>query len=262
LFRDLQLRENSTADFDVILVGSDGRRASVRGAKWELVRLEQRWQWYSRDGYWTYEPMTLTRKVAAGVVDIGVDEPARVSAKVDWGRYRLEVASPEPGGPVSNIVFTAGWYADEGADSPEVLELALDKPTYTAGEIAKLKIADRQGGRVLVSVLGEGLLATQEVEVPAGGGEVSIPVESTWGPGAYVTAMLYRPMDEKAKRMPSRAIGVKWLPIDQSARTLKVALGAPAQVRSGTSLTVPVTIDGLATGEEARVTLAAVDLGI
>ncbi|HEX7075591.1 MAG TPA: MG2 domain-containing protein, partial [Hyphomicrobiaceae bacterium] len=262
LFRDLQLRENSTAEFDVILVGSDGRRASVRGAKWELVRLEQRWQWYSRDGYWTYEPMTLTRKVAAGVVDIGVDEPARVSAKVDWGRYRLEVASPEPGGPVSNIVFTAGWYADEGADSPEVLELALDKPTYTAGEIAKLKIADRQGGRVLVSVLGEGLLASQEMELPAGGGEVSIPVERTWGPGAYVTAMLYRPMDEKAKRMPSRAIGVKWLPIDQSARTLSVALEAPAQVRSGTTLSVPVKITGLSEGEEARVTVAAVDLGI
>jgi hypothetical protein len=262
LFRDLQLRENSTAEFDVILVGSDGRRASVRGAKWELVRLEQRWQWYSRDGYWTYEPMTLTRKVAAGVVDIGVDEPARVSAKVDWGRYRLEVASPEPGGPVSNIVFTAGWYADEGADSPEVLDVALDKRTYTAGEIAKLKIADRQGGRVLVSVLGEGLLASQEMELPAGGGEVSIPVERTWGPGAYVTAMLYRPMDEKAKRMPSRAIGVKWLPIDQSARTLSVALEAPAQVRSGTTLSVPVKITGLSEGEEARVTVAAVDLGI
>ncbi len=74
--------------------------------------------------------------------------------------------------------------------------------------------------------------------------------------------MLYRPMHERAKRMPSRAIGVKWLPIDQSARTLSVELGAPQQVRSGLQLTVPVKLGGLAAGEEARVTVAAVDLGI
>ena len=40
--------------------------------------------------------------------------------------------------------------------------------------------------------------------------------------GAYVTALLYQPMDETQKRMPSRAIGIKWLPVDQSARRLKV----------------------------------------
>lgn len=262
LFRDLQTGEGADTEFDVILLDGESRRASVKGAKWELVRLEQRWQWYSRDGYWTYEPITLTRKIAGGVIDIGNDKPARISTKVDWGRYRLEVAAPETGGPVSNIVFSAGWYADEEADNPEMLEVALDKPTYKAGEVAKLKIAARQGGRALVAVLGEGLLASREVELPAGGGEIAIPVESNWGPGAYVTAMLYRPMDEKAKRMPGRAIGMKWLPIDQSARTLSVELSAPQQVRSGASLTVPVKIGGLAAGEEARVTVAAVDLGI
>ena len=74
--------------------------------------------------------------------------------------------------------------------------------------------------------------------------------------------MLYRPLDERPKRMPSRAIGVQWLALDQAPRTLKVALGAPEKIKSGTTLTVPVKIDGLAAGEEARVTVAAVDLGI
>ena len=44
-----------------------------------------------------------------------------------------------------------------------------------------------------------------------------IQVSSDWSPGAYVTVMLYRPMDEKAKRMPSRALGLRWLAVDQSA---------------------------------------------
>ena len=43
-----------------------------------------------------------------------------------------------------------------------------------------------------------------------------------WGTGAYVLASLYKPMDVKAKRMPSRAMGVAWFGIDRAARTLDV----------------------------------------
>ena len=51
--------------------------------------------------------------------------------------------------------------------------------------------------------MSSGLASTQEVDLPAGGGEVPIRVSDDWNPGAYVTVMLYRPMDEKAKRMPA-----------------------------------------------------------
>ena len=101
------------------------------------------------------------------------------------------------------MVFSAGYYADEAADSPEVLDVALDKPSYRAGETARVKIATRMAGRALIAVMSSGLASTQEVDVPAGGGEVPIRVRDDWSPGAYVTVMLYRPMDEKAKRMPS-----------------------------------------------------------
>ena len=46
-------------------------------------------------------------------------------------------------------------------------------------------------------------------------------------------------MDESLKRMPSRAIGVQWLGLDQAANTLNVELGAPEKIKSGTTLTVP-----------------------
>ena len=111
-------------------------------------------------------------------------------------------------------------------------------------------------------MLGTGLDLMKEVEIAKGGGEVEIPVSDTWGPGAYVTALLYRPLDEVQKRMPSRAIGIRWLPIDQSGRELKVAVTLPEKVKSGSKLTVPLKIEGLAPGEDARVAVAAVDLGI
>ena len=43
-----------------------------------------------------------------------------------------------------------------------------------------------------------------------------------WGPGAYVTAVLYRPMDIAAKRMPGRAIGLAWAGVDPAERDLDV----------------------------------------
>src|SRR5258706_5819579 len=254
--------EGETANFDVIMLDGEGRPAAAGGIRWELVRLDTRWQWYSRDGQWAYEAVPATRKVPKGTMDVGAARPARIKAKADWGRSRLEVTATGPDAPVSSLLFNAGWYADETADSPEMLDVALDKPTYKAGETAKVRIATRQGGRALVTVLGSGLLASREAEIPQGGGEVALPVEEAWNPGAYVTVMLYRPLDEKAKRMPSRAIGVKWLGLDQTSRTLSVTLGADAKVKSAANLVVPVKLGGLAAGEDARVTVAAVDLGI
>ena len=89
-----------------------------------------------------------------------------------------------------------------------------------------------------------------------------IRVGESWNPGAYITVALYRPMDEKAKRMPSRAMGLRWLSVDQAARTVGVSLDVPEKVKSGSMLTVPIKLTGLAAGEEARVTVAATDVGI
>src|SRR2546423_6210290 len=62
--------------------------------------------------------------------------------------------------------------------------------------------------------------------------------------------------------MPGRAIGVQWFSVDRKARTLGVNLGLPALLRPNSTLRIPVKIDGLAAGEEARVVVAAVDVGI
>src|SRR5256714_10011327 len=62
--------------------------------------------------------------------------------------------------------------------------------------------------------------------------------------------------------MPGRAIGVQWLSVDRKAHTLGVNLGLPALLRPNSSLRIPVKLDGLAAGEDARIVVAAVDVGI
>ncbi len=255
--------ENETAGFEVVALDGTSRRIAGSGLKWELARLDTSWQWYSRNGNWAYEAVTLTHRVAEGTLDVTAEAPAKLAMPIAYGRYRLEIASPAPDGPATSFVFNAGWHTSEDApDSPEMLDVALDKPTYKPGDTAKLRIASKQGGKALVAVLGNGLLDMKEVDLAKGGGEVELKVGETWGAGVYAAALLYRPMDEAAKRMPGRSIGVAWLGLDPAARTLGVALDVPDKIKSGETLTVPVKIAGLEPGEETRVTVAAVDVGI
>ncbi|HUC46869.1 MAG TPA: MG2 domain-containing protein, partial [Hyphomicrobiaceae bacterium] len=262
LIKGGQAEQGEAARFEAIVVGADGTPVEAKGLKWELRRLESRWQWYSRDGAWNFESVTSTRRIASGTADASAGAPAKIETKVDWGRYRLEVSTADGSGIISSVVFSAGYYAEESADSPEVLDVALDKLAYKPGETARLKIASRVAGRALVAVMGSGLANTQEVDVPAGGSEIPLRVSDEWSPGAYVAVMLFRPMDEKSKRMPSRALGLRWLAIDQTPRMLNVRLDAPERVKSGSTLAVAVKVAGLGSGEEAHITVAATDVGI
>jgi uncharacterized protein YfaS (alpha-2-macroglobulin family) len=259
-----QLNEDETATFDVIALDEASKRVVAKGVRWELSRLDTTWQWYNHSGNWQFEAQTITRKIANGTADLTAEAPARIAAKIHYGRYRLDIASADPDGPAASYIFHTGWYSanSENSDTPETLEMALDKASYKAGDTAKVRIATKLGGKAMIAVLGNGLLKSETVDVPKGGGEFPISVGADWGPGAYVTTMLYRPMDEAAKRMPSRAIGITWLSLDQSSRTLKVALDTPAKIKSDEGLVVPVKVGGLNPGEEARLTVAAVDLGI
>src|SRR5207302_6455895 len=106
------------------------------------------------------------------------------------------------------------------------------------------------------------LLSTSETDVQPGVTRVPVTVGNDWGTGAYVVATLRRPLNADAGRLPGRAIGVQWFGIDRAARTLAVNMTVPNLMRQSGTLRVPLKIGGLAAGEEARVSVAAVDVGI
>lgn len=263
LFENATVSEDEIANFDIAVLDAAGKPVATDKLEWTLTRLDTNWQWYRRDGQWTYEAVTVKRKVGNGTAATLADGPGKISQKITWGRYRLDVASTEPSGPAASMTFSSGWYTSgDAVDSPEQLDVALDKPSYKPGDVAKLRIASKQGGKALITVIGSGLHQAKEVDIPKGGGEVPVDVTDAFGPGAYVTAMLYRPMDEGQKRMPGRAIGIKWLGLDQTSKNLKVTATLPDKIKSGTKVTIPVKVEGINPGEDARVAVAAVDLGI
>ncbi|MCB1476101.1 MAG: hypothetical protein KDJ53_08680, partial [Rhodobiaceae bacterium] len=258
---DGSVEEGGNARFEVIAIDADGNRVALAGAAWQLAERETRFQWYNSDGTWNYEPVTTTKRVASGNVDIPKDEPARIEAPVKWGGYAMTVNAAGVSGAGSE--FESGWYVTPTAeDTPDVLKVALDKERYKVGETAVVHLTPRFSGTALVMVADDRLIAMKSVQVAEGGADVELPVTAEWGPGAYVTAMLYRPMDIDARRMPGRAIGLQWAAVDPESRKLDVAISSEDVTRPRGQLPVEVNIANLKAGEKAYFTLAAVDLGI
>jgi uncharacterized protein YfaS (alpha-2-macroglobulin family) len=262
LFSGRSLADGAAATFDAVVVAPDGKALAQNGLHYQLLRIETHYQFYKRDGRWNYEPVKTTTRVTDGAFDVAADKPARLSMSVHFGRYRLEVTTADPNGPITSVDFDAGWYVEANADTPDMLEVALDKPDYQAGDTMTVAVTARSAGRLTLNVVGDRLLASQSLDVKAGQAQVKVQVGRDWGTGAYLVATMRRPLDAPAQRMPGRAIGVQWFSIAHAAKILNVELQAPALLRPNTTLNLPVKINGLISGEQARVVVAAVDVGI
>jgi uncharacterized protein YfaS (alpha-2-macroglobulin family) len=262
LFSGRSLGEGENATFDVVMAAPDGTSLARSSLHYELLKLDTRYQWFRRDSVWEFEPVKTTRRVADGQFDVAADKPARISLPVQWGRYRLEVSANDRSGPITSISFDAGWYAQASADTPDMLEIALDKPEYRLGESMTVAVTARIPGKVTLNVIGDRLLSTVEQDVAAGTAQVRVPVGDDWGSGAYIVATLRRPLDARAERMPGRSIGVQWFAIDRKAHTLALDMQLPTLLRPNSALRIPIKVGGLAPGEQPRMVVAAVDVGI
>jgi uncharacterized protein YfaS (alpha-2-macroglobulin family) len=261
-FKNGAAPEGLPAAFQVIAIDPEGKLLPLRGAAWTLKRLEIDYQWFNSDGYWRYEAVTRTQKIANGQIDIGAEAPATFSWPLSWGEYRLEFVAD--GFAPASIDFSSGYYSGETAeaDTPDTLQLVLDKSDVRPGDTINVKIEARYPGKATLQIMSDRLLAEQVVDVPEGGTTVPVTIGDDWGTGAYVLGTLFRPMDAEARRMPTRAIGVAWFGIDRAGRTLNLQLTPQEVIKPRQQLTVPVKVEGFAPGEDVYLTMAAVDVGI
>ncbi|WP_416173440.1 alpha-2-macroglobulin family protein [Cypionkella sp.] len=260
LFTDV-VPEGSDATFSLIGIDPDSKAAPMK-VKWTVTRIETNYQWYQNGGYWNWEPVTRRSKVAEGTADLGA-EPAKISAPVQWGEYEVLVERTDGAPAATSTSFYAGWYAPaDASDSPDTLELSLDKPAYKSGDTATLRIVPRAAGTALITVLSNRLVSMQAVEVKEGENTIPLTVTDEWGAGVYVTASVLRPMDVAAGRNPARALGLTHASIDPGARALKATVETAPEAAPRGPLEVAVKVEGIEAGDTAYVTIAAVDQGI
>src|SRR5271170_3593570 len=257
---DASLSVGDVATFEAIAVAPDGARIARKGAAWSLYQVTNDYQWFNADGRWSFESVKSSKRISSGTIDIGADAPVKFSGRVGWGAHRLDIKTLD--GEETSVAFDVGWSGTAGADTPDNVVVTLDKTNYTSGEEAKLRIASGFAGKATVALVGDKIERFIDVDLVSGDNVVPFAVGADWGPGAYAVALTHRALDVGAKRMPGRALGVAWFAIDRDAHNLDIALDAPQLARPRQSMTLPIHLAGLASGEEARVTVSAVDVGI
>ena len=193
---DGSVDEGGTAGFEAIALGPDLAPADLAAVGWTLARIETDFQWYEADGVWNYEPVTRRSRVANGTVDLAAGAPVRLDLGVDWGRYELTLAATDGRYIATSTGFDAGWGAvGAGSETPDFLELSLDREAYASGDTARARVIAPNAGQLLVAVMGDRLIESRTLAAAAGETVVDLPVTEAWGAGAYVTATLIRPMD-------------------------------------------------------------------
>ncbi len=260
---DDAVAEGQPANLEIIALDGDGKRVAAKGLRWELLRENTEYSWYSVNGSWRHRVTVRDQPLETGKLDIAADGLATLSRTLPEGRYRWEVVDGASGAQTS-LRFRVGWWVEAALpDVPDKLTATLDKASYQPGETAKLLIKAPFAGEAELAIASDRILVLRAVKLPLDGATVEIPVDAAWGSGVYALVSAYRPQNAPssgpAPRGPGRAVGVAWLGIDASPKTLTVALAAPDVARPRGPIEIGVKIAGLTPGEEAYLTLAAVD---
>ena len=256
------LSEGADAVFDLVAVGPDGKTLDMP-VRWTLNKVRTRYQWYQIHGDWEWEPIVSRTRLETGELQLGKD-PVPLSVPTEWGEYELVVEHLGTAFAVSSVAFSSGWYGGgDASDTPDRLDVSLDSETYDPGDTATLKVVTDAPRTAIVSVLSNRVISRNVVALDAGENTLPLDVTKDWGSGAYVTVSALRAMDVPDGLNPARSLGLAHAAVRPGSRKLDVSLSADAEIdgQPGTTA-VTVEVDGIAEGQTAYVTLAAVDVGI
>jgi len=262
--------EDSQAGFDIVYTDASGAKKAVSGLQVRLIR-ERRdyfWNWSENEGWQSqYDQKDLVE--GEQTLDLKADETGKVSFPVEWGSYRLEVKAPND--TLSSVRFWAGYSWQDNSDGqgsarPDRVTLKMDKPSYQPGDTINLHIAAPAAGKGYALIeSSDGPLWWKEIDVPAEGLDLAIPMDKAWKRhDLYLSTLVVRPGDKSKSATPKRAVGLLHLPMGDENRRLNIALENPQKMRPNQTLTVKVkaSVKAGTVPQKVNVLLSAVDSGV
>lgn len=254
--------DTPTQMFDVVAVDASGRRVAASGVAYTLVAENWTYDWYQKDGRWSWRRTQRDKPIMSGALNIGAGQPARLTKRLPWGDYRLELSELKTG--AKTIIRMAPGWGDASSDSeaPDTVRLSAGTETHAQGDTITVRLQAPYAGEAQVAVATDRVIDFKTLSIGKDGGEVKLKTSAAWNGGAYVLVSVIQPRDPGVTPKPRRALGLIYVPLEPKGRKLTVALGAPAKLDSKDAVTIPVAVQGLGLGQRAHVTVAAVDEGI
>jgi uncharacterized protein YfaS (alpha-2-macroglobulin family) len=254
-------RRDTPVSFDIVALDAAGNRVAAQGVAWTLVTENWDYDWYQQNGRWQYRRTSRDVVAARGTGNISAAQALRLTRRLGWGDYRLELVGPS--GARTVVKFAAGWGSPAREDdSPDLVRVSAGTKQYAQGDTVEITVKAPYEGEAQIAVATDHVIDFKTVHIPAGGTTVRLKTSAEWGGGAYVMATVIQPRDPVATPKPRRAMGLVYVPLEPRGRRLTVDIGTPAKLESRAAIEVPVKVNGLGFGQRARVTIAAVDEGI
>jgi len=251
------VNEGAQAGFRIVAVGPDGQRVAMP-VQIRLVRQEPDWRLVVNGGQASYETVWRDQPVDSRDVTLPAGGSAYAfSRALPFGRYRLQVLQANGGLAASSVIFYSGWAVGDNPDVPARVSVRADRKTYEPGDTATIHVEAPYAGPATVLVMTDRVKRLIDLTPTTPTFDVTVPVGADWGPGAYIGVHVFRPGGQDGKTAPQRAIGLTWVALDPTPRTLPVSIDAVPLDRPRTTGTVQVH-----TAPGAWVTLATVDEGI
>lgn len=273
LFKNNQVaEEESKAAFEVITINPEGKYLSVDNLEYELFEEQLNYTWYQPESNvaWQYKAVIEDKFLSKGVLQtkdnasLNFDVPLK-----DWGRYRLVIKDPKTE-VQSSVRFYKGWIeTGSNSDTPDRLNIKIDKENYKIGDTAQLYIESPFDGEALLTVANNTVLETKNIKIAKKGTKVKLNVDSSWGTGAYCMISAFRPINGAGRNekafLPKRAVGIAWIGMNTSDNTLKIDLSVPQEVLPRQKIDIPIQVsreDKGSLSKNTQITIAAVDEGI
>lgn len=192
---------------------------------------------------------------------------AAVGSKLNFipsnsGEYEVRIAANK-GDNYTAASFWAYGYGFTSNSSFNIntegqITIQADKDTFLPGEKANLLFKTPFQGKLLVTVESDKLLHYYYLNTDKRSAMISLPIEESYLPNVYVTATLFRPLDDGAMPL-TVAHGFMPLIVNKPDLKLPITIECVEKSRSKTKQTIKVKT---ASRGDVEVTIAVVDEGI
>jgi alpha-2-macroglobulin len=178
------------------------------------------------------------------------------------GEYLVRIYNENSNRYVENRFYAYRWGSTTASsfavNTEGQVDISTDKEKYAPGDQAKILFKTPFSGRLLITVERNSMLDYFYLNTDKRSAELILPIKDEYLPNIYITATLFRPLDEGTIPL-TVGHGIISIPVEKTANKLPVLITAVKQSKSKTKQTIKIKT---APGSPVEVTIAVVDEGI
>ncbi len=252
---------------EVVTVDANGNKVSKNGLIARLYKIEWRWWWQAGDdnigNYISSKHLTpifsktFSTSDGFGSFEFEVKYP-------DWGRYLLQVESPD-GHSTGKVVYIdwPGWAGRAQSENPggaSMLTFSTDKKQYNVGEEVEVIMPSSEGGRALVSIeKGNKVLDAYWVKTEKDQTRFTFTTTEQMAPNVYINISMLQPHANTANDLPIRLYGVVPIMVHNPETKLTPVISMADELQPESEVKIKVSEQN---GKAMTFTLAVVDEGL